>query len=52
MRNERVEDISDEVHGRRLFGVVVGKRQAKFEDGIGVVALTPEMNLAIQGDSV
>jgi len=42
VRNERVEDIGDEVHGRGLFGVIVGKRQAKLEDGIGVVALAPE----------
>jgi len=39
MRNERVEDIGDEVDGRGLFGVIVGKRQAKFEDRVGVVAL-------------
>jgi hypothetical protein len=41
VRNERVEDISDEVHGRGLFGVIMGKRQAKLEDGIGIVALVP-----------
>jgi hypothetical protein len=42
MRNERVEDIGNEVDGRGVFGVVVGKRQAKFEDRVGVVPLPPE----------
>ena len=42
MRNERVEDIGDEVHRRGLLRVIVRKRQAKLEDGVGVVALPPE----------
>jgi len=29
MGNERVEDVGNEVHGRRLFGVIVGECQPK-----------------------
>jgi len=49
MGNERVEDVSNEMHGWGLFGVVVGKCQPKPQDGIGVVALPRESLQLLEG---
>jgi hypothetical protein len=38
MRNERVEDIGDEVHCWGSLRVIGRKRQTKPQDGIGVIA--------------